>query len=190
MLARHAVLLTPSLSLPLSQLPRYNQKEHCNFHSSYTLPSSVSSKSFACHSLVPSAAEGYKNCRGVYQQFPFRNSPLATLLHESHVSHAPAGRKNPLPAAHYCLKSFSCNTYESPRKCCKQKTYAKAKPFRCNTYTKQGVPSFKPNALSLFVSPFIRPLPPYFITSRNGCALPAAMGAAAKRARRLQERSS
>ena len=35
-------------------------------------------------------------------------------------------------------KSFSCNTYEPPRKCCRQKTYAKAKPFRCNPYKKQG----------------------------------------------------
>src|SRR5258706_9006049 len=29
-----------------------------------------------------------------------------------------------------CTKSFSCNTYVSPRKCCKQKTYATRKPFR------------------------------------------------------------
>ena len=35
-------------------------------------------------------------------------------------------------------KSFSCNTYEPPRKCCKQKTYGLAKPFRCNTYKKHG----------------------------------------------------
>src|SRR6266478_4973292 len=35
-------------------------------------------------------------------------------------------------------KAFSCNTYGSPRKCCKQKTYSRAKPFRCNTYKKQG----------------------------------------------------
>jgi hypothetical protein len=40
---------------------------------------------------------------------------------------------------HHCFKSFSCNTYGSPRKCCKQKTYFLAKPFRCNTYKKQGV---------------------------------------------------
>src|SRR5882762_5871668 len=33
-----------------------------------------------------------------------------------------------LITAHSCLKSFSCNTYESPRKCCKQKTYTLAKP--------------------------------------------------------------
>src|SRR5260370_394742 len=36
------------------------------------------------------------------------------------------------------LKFFSCNTYGSPRKCCKQKTYGLAKPFRCNTYKKHG----------------------------------------------------
>src|SRR6266513_134129 len=35
--------------------------------------------------------------------------------------------------AHYCYKSFNCNTCGSPRKCCKQKTYGPAKPFRCNT---------------------------------------------------------
>ncbi len=35
-------------------------------------------------------------------------------------------------------KSFSCNTYESPRKCCKQKTYTIAKSFRFRTYKKQG----------------------------------------------------
>jgi hypothetical protein len=40
--------------------------------------------------------------------------------------------------AHYFSKSFSCNTYGSPRKCCKQKTYGQAKSFRCNTYKKQG----------------------------------------------------
>src|SRR5882762_2996886 len=33
-------------------------------------------------------------------------------------------------------KSFSCNTYGSFRKCCKQKTYSRARPFRCNR--KQG----------------------------------------------------
>jgi hypothetical protein len=43
-------------------------------------------------------------------------------------------------------KSFSCNTYETPCKCCKQKTYDMAKTFRCNTYKKQGGASFKPKA--------------------------------------------
>ncbi len=44
----------------------------------------------------------------------------------------------PLITAHSCFKSFSCNTYGSLRKCCKQKTYGQAKSFRCNTYKKQG----------------------------------------------------
>src|SRR5260370_25530353 len=39
---------------------------------------------------------------------------------------------------YYWIKSFRCNTYRSPRKCCKQKTYCLAKPFRCNTYKKHG----------------------------------------------------
>jgi len=35
-------------------------------------------------------------------------------------------------------KSFRCNTYVSPRICCKQKTYGRAKFLRCNTYKKHG----------------------------------------------------
>ena len=49
-----------------------------------------------------------------------------------------------LPPYFRFSKSFSCNTYRSPRKCCKQKTYAAAKPFRCNTYKKQAVGVFVP----------------------------------------------
>jgi hypothetical protein len=41
------------------------------FHLPYTLPSSVSPKSFICHS--------YENCRGVHQQFPFWNSSPTIL---------------------------------------------------------------------------------------------------------------
>jgi len=43
-------------------------------------------------------------------------------------------------AIHPCSKSFDCNTYEPPRKCCKQKTYGLAKSFSCNTYKKAGGP--------------------------------------------------
>jgi hypothetical protein len=67
MLARHAVLSIPAISLRLS-LSCCNQNKQSSFHSPYTLPSSVSRKSFACHS--------YENCRGVYQQFPFWNYEL------------------------------------------------------------------------------------------------------------------
>ena len=49
----------------------------------------------------------------------------------------------PLITAHSCFKSFSCNTCGSPRKCCKQKTYGLAKPFRCNIYKKQGGPALR-----------------------------------------------
>src|SRR6266446_1617902 len=58
------------------------------------------------------------------------HSPSPLLLPTDH---------RPLTTTHYSLKSFRYNTYASPRKCCKQKTYAVAKPFRCNTYKKQGV---------------------------------------------------
>ena len=40
----------------------------------------------------------------------------------------------PTPA----LNPLSATLMGSPRMCCKQKTYSKAKPFRCNTYTKHG----------------------------------------------------
>src|SRR6267142_6168357 len=49
----------------------------CIFYSPYTLPSSVSRKSFARHSYANSASRTIlrdENCRGVYQQFPFWNS--------------------------------------------------------------------------------------------------------------------
>jgi hypothetical protein len=70
----------------------------------------------------------------------------------------------PLPAAHCCLKSFSCNTYGSPRKCCK------AKPFRCNTYKKAGEGG-APTPCTLYRSPIFRthfqvpyPVTPLFAT--------------------------
>src|SRR5882762_8615024 len=70
MVPHYAVLLTPSVSLRLSQSPCYRCSEQSSFHSPYTLPSSASRKSFARHS--------YENGRGVYQQFPFRNLQLGT----------------------------------------------------------------------------------------------------------------
>ncbi len=41
-------------------------------------------------------------------------------------------------------KSFSGNTYGSPRKCCKQKTYGRPKFISCNTYKKQGGGGYSP----------------------------------------------
>ena len=51
----------------ISEKPR--QKNSFQISALRTLPSSVSCKSFVCHS--------YENNRGVYQLFPFRNSALA-----------------------------------------------------------------------------------------------------------------
>src|SRR2546427_6398085 len=70
---RDAVLLTPSISLRLDQAISYTQimRETPQipffvFKSLRTLSFSVSGKSCVCHSCA--------NGRGVYQQFPFRNS--------------------------------------------------------------------------------------------------------------------
>src|SRR6267378_5668068 len=58
--------------------------------------------------------------------FPLRHYLLTSLPHDHLPALAPSG------STHHCFKSFSCNTYRSPRKCCKQKTYVPAKFFRCN----------------------------------------------------------
>src|SRR6266852_6757299 len=50
--------------------PSFPTVQSFRSYSPYTLPSSVSRKSFACHS--------YENTRGVYPKFPIRNSLLTT----------------------------------------------------------------------------------------------------------------
>src|SRR5216684_1055344 len=109
--SRHAVPLTPSVFQHLSQLPRCEQNEQSNFHCPYTLPSSVSCKSSACHS--------YENTGGVGVFFPFWNSlvgcwgfdPGKECLSKSSTD------CRQLSHCHSCFKSFRCNTYGSPRKC-------------------------------------------------------------------------
>jgi hypothetical protein len=106
-----------------------------------------------------------ENCRGVHQQFPFwlalspvegfvpsgaegnsalpacqlpstnLTAPVVPSFRSAHVA-----RPDAVSGPPHCSKSFNCNTYGSPRKCCKQKTYAPAKSFRCNTYKKHGGP--------------------------------------------------
>src|SRR6266852_5123635 len=72
----------------------------------------------------------------------------------------------PLITAHYRFKSFNCNTYGPPRKCCKQKTYCMANSFRCNTYKKVGGgTSFKTEAYLASACLRIRSLPRYLLTS-------------------------
>jgi hypothetical protein len=119
--ARHAVLLIPPVSLRPSQLICYKQHEQTNFHSPYTLPSSVSCKSCVCHS--------YANTRGVGVFFPFWNllvgcwrfDPGSQRLSRSSTDYCQLitdlSTDLPRPCrghCHPCLKSFSCNTYGSP----------------------------------------------------------------------------
>jgi len=119
--ARHAVLLIPPVSLRPSQLICYKQQEQTNFHSPYTLPSSVSCKSCVCHS--------YANTWGVGVFFPFWNllvgcwrfHPGSQRLSRSSTDYCQliTDLSSDLPRpcrghCHPCLKSFSCNTYGSP----------------------------------------------------------------------------
>ena len=144
--ARHVVPITPSLPVRLAPLLGYKQNEQTNFHSPYTLPSSVSCKSGVCHS--------YENTGGVGVFFPFWDSPVSCCgfdagnerLSESSTNYChritdrpSIGLHRPYKGhCHSCFKSFTCNTYGPPCKCCKQKTYCLAKSFRCNTYKKEG----------------------------------------------------
>src|SRR6266852_2571777 len=123
MLARQAVLLT---------LPSDGNRPHWSYHHTGTLPRLIS---FVSHS--------YENTGGVGVFFPFRNSPVdrrtfdpaKVPVSRSTINHfrlnveaprySPSGDPDPVGAT---VKSFSCNTYGSPRKCCKQKTYDMAKP--------------------------------------------------------------
>src|SRR5882762_2898668 len=106
--APHVVPLTPSVSLRLSQFSCHKQTEQSIFHSPYTLPSSASRKSFACHS--------YENCRGVYQQFPFWSTEreiegLAQIAAEGFTSAATipslSGAKQDSPLASVLFPSQS-----------------------------------------------------------------------------------
>ncbi len=63
---------------------------HALFQVRYSLPSSVSSKSFACHS--------HENCRGVAQLFPFWNPPLKKSLSILSPQLSLAVRPVPLPS--------------------------------------------------------------------------------------------
>ncbi len=124
MCPRHAVPLPPSLSLrPVlsrSRAPITRETPPIPsfvFKVLRTLPSSVSRKSCRCRS--------YENCRGVYQQFPFRNSILAnqetisySLSPNSRICHTSENSPvSPIiatdPKTHFS-KSCICHTSNIP----------------------------------------------------------------------------
>src|SRR5882724_5829293 len=61
--------------------------------------------------------------------------PPGSPSNSSKIFPSPTVTFSPTANSH---KSFSRNTYGPPRKYCKQKAYGRVKPFRCNTYKKQG----------------------------------------------------
>jgi hypothetical protein len=74
---------------------------HALFQVRYSLPSSVSSKSFACHS--------YENCRGVPQLFPLWNPPLTkshTVRLAKSIPHDSARRPIHCPTIPNLLSPF------------------------------------------------------------------------------------
>src|SRR5713101_1570881 len=101
--APHAVLLT---------LSDEGKRPVWSYRYTGTLPRLIS---FVSHS--------YENTGGVGVFFPFR---LALSNAQGFILLAPT-LSGP---AHSCSNSFSCNTYNSPRKCCRQKTYGRSKSFR------------------------------------------------------------
>jgi len=73
-----------------------------------------------------------------YQSFrhSFHRDGGCTPYRTIQPSAYPSKRFRPLPLR--APKSRRINTYETSRKCCKQRTCKIAKSFRCNTYEKQG----------------------------------------------------
>jgi hypothetical protein len=91
--------------------------------------------------LPPSAPPDLCALRELCVEIPPSRGHQFHTLPRSPISDSFAACPDPVAiTAHYCFKSFRCNTYESPRKYCKQQTYSLAKPFKCNTYKKHGGP--------------------------------------------------
>ena len=167
MLARHAVLLTPSVTARLSRPSR--EAEH-TFRATNPLPAvQCCLKSFRCNTYTKAGGGGPR----------FRNSPLGT--HHSPLQSSP-------------FLSHSCALFCTPKKLNlfvfnRFRTLCPKRPGGVSVFAERTAPK-EVSRRDLSRPYLLTSLPPYFLTSRNGNALPAAMGAAAKRAYRLQERSS
>jgi hypothetical protein len=94
------------------------------FHSLYTLPSSVASNSFACHS--------YENCRGVGVFFPNWNSPLTT-------NHSPLARS---------LSPLSATLTTTPISVHSKELIGKLSPLDATLTKNRGVPPSSQNLSS------------------------------------------
>jgi hypothetical protein len=149
MLARHAVLLTPSVTARLSRPSR--EAEH-TFRATNPLPSVQYCLSPLDATLTKTQGVGAHDSGTHHSALITRHCSQVLSFHT--LAHSFAPRKTQLVCFQLFPHSLSKNTGGG------------------------GVPYI------------LTSLPPYFPTSKNGRALPAAMGAAAKRAYRLQERSS
>ncbi len=89
-------VLSPQRSVA-SLLPYFSFFKLFSFTYLRTLPSSVSCKSFACHS--------YENGRGAYQQFPFRNSALSSRQPDPRLLRP---RHQFLPLCAFCVLCDLC----------------------------------------------------------------------------------
>ncbi len=89
-------VLSPQRSVA-SLLPYFSFFKLFSFTYLRTLPSSVSCKSFACHS--------YENGRGAYQQFPFRNSALSSRQPDPRLLRR---RHQFLPLCAFCVLCDLC----------------------------------------------------------------------------------
>ncbi len=94
--SRHSPLTAVFLPFPFNRLR--------------TLSFSVSRKSFPCHSLVPSTAEGYENCR-VWPNSSHFGTRRSFTLSGADQRFRPC-RKGPLITHHFARPFFSC-TYNS-----------------------------------------------------------------------------
>jgi len=190
MLARHAVLLTPSVTARLSRPSR--EAEH-TFRATNPLPAvQYCLKSFRCNTCAASCKCSIQTAYRHFKPFRcntytnaggggprFRNSPLGT--HHSPLQSSP-------------FLSHSCALFCTPKKLNlfvfnRFRTLCPKRPGGVSVFAERTAPK-EVSRRDLSRPYLLTSLPPYFLTSRNGNALPAAMGAAAKRAYRLQERSS
>jgi hypothetical protein len=143
---RNVVPPAPSVSLRLHHLPCRKRNEQSRFHSPYTLPSSVSRKSFACHS--------YENTRGVGVFFPFRNPLVGCRGYDPDderlskpstdscpriTDRLPLTRPNPVGVTTTPASTpLDATLMDLPASVANKRLTPLPKSFSCNTYKKHG----------------------------------------------------